>query len=70
MIKVTKKTILIKMKNHEDEVLNKTGLLVQCKNNDGSWSSAKLTRRFGNETNEEILERLSKLNNKEYRIAK
>lgn len=69
MMRVTSKVLNEKVKNHETESLNKTGLLIQRKCANGKWSKPYLTKRFGNETNIEIINRLQKLNNIEYKIA-
>lgn len=69
MMKITKKTLGMRMENNRKEALQKGGLMVQSKKANGQWGTPKLVERFGNETNEDIINRLMTLNKKEFRIA-
>lgn len=44
-------------------------LMVQRMKKDGTWGKPLKTRRFGNETDEQVVERLIKLNGVQFRLA-
>ncbi len=48
---------------------HKTTVTVQRRKNNGEWGKPMETQVFGNETPEQVVERLTKLNNREFRLA-
>ncbi len=48
---------------------SKDTVSIQAMRKDGSWGKVCEYRRFGCETDEQVVERLTKLNNKAFRIA-
>ncbi len=48
---------------------HKTTVTVQSRKKNGEWGKPRETQVFGNETPEQVVERLTKLNNKEFRLA-
>ena len=67
MMKVTKTTFGMIAANRRER--NKDVVIVQSMKKDGTWGKAVEAQRFGKETDEQVVARLSRLNNKEYRIA-
>lgn len=64
-MKVTKTTFNMLAANRAD----KNNIMVQAQLKSGKWGKPFSTQRFGNETDEQVISRLVKLNNKQYRIA-
>ena len=49
---------------------NPTMVMIQATRKDGSWGKARETRTYGNETPEQVIERLTKLNpGTQFRLA-
>lgn len=48
---------------------HKNTVLVQRMKKDGTWGKPLESQRYGNETDEQVIERLIRLNNRPYRIA-
>lgn len=65
MMKVTKTTFNMLAANRA----NKNGVMVQGQLKSGKWGKPYLAQRFGDETDEQVIARLIKLNNKQFRIA-
>lgn len=65
MMKATKTTFNMIMANRS----NNDSIIVQAQLKSGKWGKAFEAQRFGDETDEQIIARLAKLNNKQYRIA-
>jgi len=49
---------------------NKSTVLVQRMKNDGAWGKPIEMQAFGNETPEQVVERLIRNNNRQFRVAK
>jgi hypothetical protein len=67
MMKVTKTTFGMLAKNRAER--NKDVVMVQWMKKNGEWGVARETKRFGHETDMEVVERLARLNNTNVRIA-
>lgn len=48
---------------------NKRTVRIQAMSKDGTWGKACEYETYGNETDEQVVERLTKLNNKAFRLA-
>ena len=58
-----------KFKAIMDRRHHKDTVMVQRMKNDGTWGKATETPRFGGETDEQVVERLIKNNNREFILA-
>ena len=67
MLKVTNTTSGMMMANRHKA--HKDTVLIQRRRKDGTWGKAMEAQRFGHETDEQVVERLVKNNNCEFRIA-
>ena len=67
MMKVTKTTFNMIAANRA--AANKDVIMVQRMLKSGKWGKASEARRFGHETDEQIIERLIKNNGVQFRIA-
>ena len=65
MMKVTRTTFGMLAANRRE----KNEVMVQMMKKDGTWGKARPTMRFGKETDQDVVERLIKLNGVQYRIA-
>lgn len=59
-----------KFKAMIDRRTSKDTVLIQAQRKDGTWGKPRECRRFGNETDEQVVERLTKLNGQVFRFAK
>lgn len=48
---------------------SKDTVSIQAMRKDGSWGKAREYKRFGCETDEQVVERLTRLNNQAFRLA-
>lgn len=63
MMKVTKTTFGMLHQNKKDTVL------VQRMTNTGKWGKPYEAKRYGNETDDQVIARLISLNNREFKLA-
>lgn len=67
MMKVTRTTFNMLQANRA--AAHKDVVMIQCIRKDGTWGKALEYKRYGNETDEQVVERLIKNNNKQFRLA-
>jgi hypothetical protein len=67
MMKVTKTTFNMIAANRA--AANKNTVMIQRMTKSGKWGKAYETQRFGNETDEQVVERLIANNGVQFRIA-
>lgn len=48
---------------------NSNTVMIQCMKKDGTWGKAMSYKKYGNETDAQVVERLIKNNNKPFRLA-
>lgn len=65
MMKVTRTTLGMLAANRQ----HKREVMIQWMKKDGTWGKAIPHQRFGKETDQDVVERLIKLNRKQCRIA-
>jgi len=68
MMKVTNTTFNMMAKNRANK--NKNTVMIQCMKKDGTWGKPQEYKKYGNETDDDVVKRLIKNNNEEFRIAK
>lgn len=66
-MKVTKTTFNTMVKIRANK--NKNTVMIQCMRKDGTWGKPQEYKKYGNETDNDVVKRLVKNNNKEFRIA-
>ena len=67
MMKVTRTTFGMLAANRA--AAHKDTVMIQGMKKDGTWGKAHECPRYGNETDEQVVERMIKNNNKQFRIA-
>ena len=67
MMRVTRTTINMLQENRREA--NKNTIKIQRMNNNGKWGKPYETTKYGNETDDQAIERLIRNNNRQYRIA-